>query len=103
MTVRFGLAGAVGVELEPPPPPPQAARARAGTSAKRQRRRDDIAGRTLPAAISGTQAPVALIDVAEDVEAEQFGPNAWLVEEMYERYRSDPSSVSENWQEFFAD
>ena len=41
--------------------------------------------------------------MAEDVEAEQFGPNAWLVEEMYERYRSDPSSVSENWQEFFAD
>jgi 2-oxoglutarate decarboxylase len=41
--------------------------------------------------------------VAEDVEAEQFGPNAWLVEEMYERFRSDPSSVSSNWQEFFAD
>src|SRR5262249_52487830 len=29
-----------------------------------------------------------------------FGPNAWLVEEMYERYRSDPASVSEHWQEF---
>ena len=41
--------------------------------------------------------------MADDVEAEQFGPNAWLVEEMYERFRSDPSSVSENWQEFFAD
>jgi 2-oxoglutarate decarboxylase len=32
-----------------------------------------------------------------------FGPNAWLVDEMYERYRSDPSSVAERWQEFFAD
>ncbi|HET9731546.1 MAG TPA: multifunctional oxoglutarate decarboxylase/oxoglutarate dehydrogenase thiamine pyrophosphate-binding subunit/dihydrolipoyllysine-residue succinyltransferase subunit [Acidimicrobiales bacterium] len=32
-----------------------------------------------------------------------FGPNAWLVDEMFERYRSDPESVSENWREFFAD
>jgi 2-oxoglutarate decarboxylase len=32
-----------------------------------------------------------------------FGPNAWLVEDMYEQYRADPASVSESWQEFFAD
>ena len=32
-----------------------------------------------------------------------FGPNAWLVEDMYEQYRSDPTSVSESWREFFAD
>jgi 2-oxoglutarate dehydrogenase E1 component len=32
-----------------------------------------------------------------------FGPNAWLVEDMYDRYRTDPSSVSESWAEFFAD
>ncbi len=32
-----------------------------------------------------------------------FGPNAWLVDEMYERYRADPTSVSESWQDFFAD
>jgi 2-oxoglutarate dehydrogenase E1 component len=32
-----------------------------------------------------------------------FGPNEWLVEDMYEQYRRDPSSVSESWQEFFAD
>jgi multifunctional 2-oxoglutarate metabolism enzyme len=38
------------------------------------------------------------------IEAEQpFGPNAWLVEEMFERFRSDPSSVSESWREFFND
>ena len=35
--------------------------------------------------------------------AASFGPNDWLVEEMYEQYRSDPASVSEGWQEFFAD
>ncbi|HXQ62192.1 MAG TPA: hypothetical protein VN796_07655, partial [Acidimicrobiales bacterium] len=32
-----------------------------------------------------------------------FGPNAWLVDDMYEEYRSDPMSVSESWREFFAD
>ena len=32
-----------------------------------------------------------------------FGPNAWLVDDMYERYREDPTSVSESWREFFAD
>ncbi|MBW3669616.1 MAG: multifunctional oxoglutarate decarboxylase/oxoglutarate dehydrogenase thiamine pyrophosphate-binding subunit/dihydrolipoyllysine-residue succinyltransferase subunit [Actinobacteria bacterium] len=32
-----------------------------------------------------------------------FGPNQWLVEEMYQQYRANPSSVSESWQEFFAD
>ncbi len=32
-----------------------------------------------------------------------FGPNAWLVDDMYDRYRSDPSSVSDSWREFFAD
>ncbi len=32
-----------------------------------------------------------------------FGPNAWLVEDMYERYQADPSSVSPSWKEFFAD
>src|SRR2546423_3567340 len=36
-------------------------------------------------------------------QPQTFGPNAWLVDEMYEQYRQDPSSVSESWQEFFAD
>jgi 2-oxoglutarate dehydrogenase E1 component len=30
-----------------------------------------------------------------------FGPNAWLVDDMYEQYREDPQSVSESWREFF--
>ncbi|HEX2119474.1 MAG TPA: 2-oxo acid dehydrogenase subunit E2, partial [Acidimicrobiales bacterium] len=34
---------------------------------------------------------------------ESFGPNAWLVDEMYEQYRADPSSVTESWRDFFAD
>ncbi len=32
-----------------------------------------------------------------------FGANEWLVEEMYERFRADPSSVDEAWHEFFSD
>ncbi|KAA0234764.1 MAG: Multifunctional 2-oxoglutarate metabolism enzyme [Acidimicrobiales bacterium] len=34
---------------------------------------------------------------------EALGPNAWLVDEMYERYLADPDSVSDNWREFFTD
>ncbi len=30
-----------------------------------------------------------------------FGPNAWLVDDMYEQFRDDPSSVSESWRDFF--
>ena len=29
--------------------------------------------------------------------------NSWLVEEMYEQYREDPSSLSKSWRDFFAD
>src|ERR1700758_2428254 len=32
-----------------------------------------------------------------------FGPNAWLVDDMYDRFLADPESVSESWREFFAD
>src|ERR1700686_4868810 len=32
-----------------------------------------------------------------------FVPNAWLVDDMYDRFLADPSSVSESWREFFAD
>jgi 2-oxoglutarate dehydrogenase E1 component len=32
-----------------------------------------------------------------------FGPNEWLVQEMYERFQSDPASVDKAWWEFFSD
>ncbi|MFZ0666814.1 MAG: 2-oxo acid dehydrogenase subunit E2, partial [Acidimicrobiales bacterium] len=32
-----------------------------------------------------------------------FGPNAWLVDDMYDQFRKDPESVSESWREFFHD
>ncbi|MEX2659013.1 MAG: hypothetical protein WD232_04905, partial [Acidimicrobiales bacterium] len=41
--------------------------------------------------------------MSETSASTSFGPNAWLVDEMHEQYLEDPSSVSESWQEFFAD
>jgi 2-oxoglutarate dehydrogenase E1 component len=41
--------------------------------------------------------------VTDDAAPDQVGPNAWLVDEMYEQFLADPSSVSESWREFFAD
>ncbi|MGW4468015.1 multifunctional oxoglutarate decarboxylase/oxoglutarate dehydrogenase thiamine pyrophosphate-binding subunit/dihydrolipoyllysine-residue succinyltransferase subunit [Micromonospora sp. NPDC004704] len=32
-----------------------------------------------------------------------FGPNEWVVEEMYQRYLADPTSVDSAWHDFFAD
>jgi len=32
-----------------------------------------------------------------------FGPNAWLVDDMFDRFLVDPTSVSESWREFFVD
>ncbi|WP_082062594.1 multifunctional oxoglutarate decarboxylase/oxoglutarate dehydrogenase thiamine pyrophosphate-binding subunit/dihydrolipoyllysine-residue succinyltransferase subunit [Nocardia seriolae] len=34
---------------------------------------------------------------------DQFGQNQWLVDEMYAKYKQDPSSVDESWHEFLAD
>ncbi len=33
--------------------------------------------------------------------SQDFGPNTWLVEELYGQYVTDPESVSEVWREFF--
>src|SRR5947209_3106818 len=44
-----------------------------------------------------------MVAMADEQAPASFGPNAWLVDEMYEQYRQDPSAVSESWQEFFAD
>ena len=32
-----------------------------------------------------------------------FGQNEWLVEEMYRKFREDPSSVDSSWHEFLVD
>ncbi len=33
----------------------------------------------------------------------QFGQNQWLVDEMYQRFQEDPSSVDKSWHEFLTD
>src|ERR1700730_19003952 len=40
--------------------------------------------------------------MTDTTRPDTFGPNEWLVEEMFERYRADPASVGPSWQEFFA-
>ncbi len=40
---------------------------------------------------------------AEASSRSQSELNTWLVEEMYEQYREDPSSLSKSWRDFFAD
>src|SRR5690242_4845020 len=35
-------------------------------------------------------------------QAGQFGPNEWLVEEMYQRFLDDPTAVDPAWHDFFA-
>ena len=37
------------------------------------------------------------------VAGPDFGANEWLVDELYQRYLADPSSVAKEWWNFFAD
>ncbi len=39
----------------------------------------------------------------KDIDRSGFGPNQWLVDEMYRRYQENPKDVGESWREFFAD
>ena len=41
--------------------------------------------------------------VSNIAKSGSFGPNAWLIDDLYDQYLRDPSSVSQTWQEFFAD
>jgi 2-oxoglutarate dehydrogenase E1 component len=36
-----------------------------------------------------------------DIDPAALGPNMWLIDEMYRRFRDDPASVSPAWKEFF--
>ncbi|GAA3904828.1 multifunctional oxoglutarate decarboxylase/oxoglutarate dehydrogenase thiamine pyrophosphate-binding subunit/dihydrolipoyllysine-residue succinyltransferase subunit [Actinoplanes auranticolor] len=40
---------------------------------------------------------------SQDNPLADFGPNEWIVDEMYQRYLADPSSVDPAWHDFFAD
>ena len=61
------------------------------------------------------ESPRASADQAEQVSdrsdgkkhpasaSTDFGPNEWLVDELYQRYLADPGSVDMAWWNFFAD
>jgi 2-oxoglutarate decarboxylase len=39
---------------------------------------------------------------AEGMKEELYGPNIWLIEEMYRQYKEEPASVAESWRDFFS-
>jgi len=39
----------------------------------------------------------------EPKKADSFGPNVWLIDEMFREFKERPESVSESWREFFSD
>jgi 2-oxoglutarate decarboxylase len=39
----------------------------------------------------------------EPKNAASFGPNVWLIDEMFRQFKEHPESVSESWREFFSD
>ncbi len=44
----------------------------------------------------------AVSQSSQESPLESFGPNEWLVDEMYEKFLADPNSVDEAWRELFA-
>ena len=39
----------------------------------------------------------------EKTSSVSFGPNVWLIDEMFREFKERPESVSESWREFFSD
>ena len=40
---------------------------------------------------------------ASNQSNDEFGANDWLIDEMYQAYRTDPDSVDERWRAYFDD
>ncbi|MFT3862541.1 multifunctional oxoglutarate decarboxylase/oxoglutarate dehydrogenase thiamine pyrophosphate-binding subunit/dihydrolipoyllysine-residue succinyltransferase subunit [Micropruina sp.] len=40
---------------------------------------------------------------ADNPSTDEFGANDWLIDEMFQAYQTDPNSVDERWQRFFAE
>ena len=55
---------------------------------------------------NGKKAIVALAHenlTTDKPSTDEFGANDWLIDEMYQAYQSDPNSVDDRWQQFFAE
>src|SRR5215831_18574003 len=50
-----------------------------------------------------TRAAVSTQQTSQENRLADFGPNEWIVDDMYQRYLADPASVDAAWHEFFAD
>jgi 2-oxoglutarate decarboxylase len=53
--------------------------------------------------IDPIKAVISVSSSSTSSPAGEFGPNEWLVEEMYQRFLDDPNTVDPAWHEFFAD
>ncbi|MGD0686446.1 MAG: hypothetical protein ABSA03_15200, partial [Streptosporangiaceae bacterium] len=51
----------------------------------------------------GEDQPRTAAGAADHAPGTDFGPNQWLVDELYQRYQDDPGSVDQAWWNFFAD
>ncbi|MGV9606948.1 2-oxoglutarate dehydrogenase E1 subunit family protein, partial [Streptomyces sp. NPDC003631] len=52
---------------------------------------------------SPSNSSISTDDQAGKNPAAAFGPNEWLVDEIYQQYLQDPNSVDRAWWDFFAD
>jgi multifunctional 2-oxoglutarate metabolism enzyme len=62
---------------------------------------ESAADRTMP--VNGRSSAEAASPPPANSAATDFGPNEWLVDELYQRYQADPGSVDRAWWNFFAD
>src|SRR6202167_3560713 len=62
---------------------------------------ESAADRTVP--VSGRSSAKAASPPPANSAGTDFGPNEWLVDELYQRYQADPGSVDRAWWNFFAD
>ncbi|BCJ42724.1 alpha-ketoglutarate decarboxylase [Actinoplanes ianthinogenes] len=53
--------------------------------------------------VKEANAAVSTQQTSQDNPLADFGPNEWIVDEMYQRYLADPTSVDPAWHDFFAD
>jgi 2-oxoglutarate decarboxylase len=53
--------------------------------------------------VKEANAEVSTQQTSQDNPLADFGPNEWIVDEMYQRYLADPTSVDPAWHDFFAD
>src|ERR1700736_4208374 len=79
---------------EPPPAPPGEGQPRRAGAARGPGETDQASQAGQAGRAARPQATAA---------STNFGPNEWLVDELYQRYQADPGSVDRAWWNFFAD